>query len=97
MSERADILLRAIHPLVRGATTNAGIVLETIATEPTVRLEFRDDAGCRFAVRFCRAGGARFANAGRLDLLLDTSVQPSRAVERFVRALAERVSSTHRR
>jgi uncharacterized Fe-S cluster-containing radical SAM superfamily protein len=90
---RTDVVLRAIHPLVPGATTVGGIVLDAVEVDPAASLSFSERRGSSFAVRFQRSHpGARFfARAGRLDLLLDTRMRPSRAVEQFVRALADRI------
>ncbi len=88
-----QIVLRALRPLSPGTIGGDGFGLESIETTPAVRLSFRGPRGARFAIRFQQSAvGARFfATTGRLDLILDTEEQPSRAVEEFVRRLAPHV------
>jgi hypothetical protein len=88
-----SVLLQTISPLTPGVVVDQRIALDGIEVGPDVKLLFRDLQGPDFGVRLQRSrpGAKYYATTGRLDLILDLSVRPSDAVERFVKRLAESV------
>jgi MoaA/NifB/PqqE/SkfB family radical SAM enzyme len=90
---QTSVLLQTISPLAPGVVVDKRIALDGIEVGPDVKLLFRDLQGPDFGVRLQRSrpGAKYYATTGRLDLILDLSVRPSDAVERFVKRLAESV------
>lgn len=84
----------ALAPIAFGALFGGRMVLDGFERGAEVKLRFRDIVAARaFALRLrprC-AHERRFASVGRMDLLLDLEGPPSPPIERFARALAERV------